>query len=345
MRRSTAALALPLTALVVAACGGGAATSSSKPAAAKHYSVTLIVGTTSDAFYQTMNCGAEAEANLLGMSYTYAGPSTFTPSQQIPIVNSVTAKHPDAVLIAPTSTTALVAPMKSMEQAGIKIIEVDTTINNGVTDGIALSSISSNNLLGGEDAANELATLMGGKGTAIVINVDPGISTTDARAQGFIQEMKSKYPNITVLPTQYDNDSASTAESILEDTYAAHPSLTGVFAANVLTAEGVSAGISHVGKSGVIKDISFDAEPPDKTALDNGTIQAVIAQEPALEGEWGVIEAYNALTGKHVTPTIRTGIVSITKANESADAKYFYSPNCVGISPIPVTSTPPTPSS
>ncbi len=38
----------------------------------------LIVGTKSDDFYVTMECGAEAEAKKLGVKLTVNGPSTFT---------------------------------------------------------------------------------------------------------------------------------------------------------------------------------------------------------------------------------------------------------------------------
>jgi ribose transport system substrate-binding protein len=232
------------------------------------------------------------------------------------------------VLIAPTDVTALIAPMQSMEQAGIKIAEVDTDITNGVETGIAITSISSNNLLGGKEAADALAKLINDKGTVMVINVTAGISTTDARQQGFTQEMAAKYPNIKVLATQFDNDSATSAASILESTYAANPDLNGIFAANVLTAEGVSTGITHVGATGTIKDVSFDAEPTDIAALKSGSIDALIAQEPATEGIDGVEQVYDALTGKSVTASIATGLVTITAANEASMSKYFYVSSC-----------------
>jgi ribose transport system substrate-binding protein len=322
MKRKVSVIGLVGVALAIAGCGSSASTS------AQHYSVTFIAGTTGDNFYTTMNCGAKQEAARLGMTYQYTGASTWGAPQQIPYVQSVTAAHPDAVLIAPTDTTALVSPMQSMKKAGIKVVEVDTTITNGVSSGIAISSISSDNLKGGEEAADALATLIGDTGTVMVINVQSGISTTDARQQGFTQEMASKYPNITVLATQFDNDSATTAASILESTYAAHPELNGIFAANVLTAEGVSTGISHVGATGKIKDVSFDAEPTDITALKDGTIDALIAQEPAQEGIDGVDQAYDALTGKSVTQSIQTGLVTITAANQNSMSKYFYVSSC-----------------
>lgn len=291
----------------------------------KHYKVTLIVGTTNDNFYVTMNCGAKAEAARLGLRYSYTGPSKFAADQQIPVVHSVTAQHPDAVLIAPTDVTALIPPMQAMKAAGIKIVEVDTHVND---DSIAVSQIASNNLEGGKLAADALAKLIGGTGTVMVINVNPGISTTDARDQGFKQEMAAKYPNIKVLPTQYDNDEPGKAAQIITSTYAAHPDLRGVFAANVLTAEGVATGIQEAGATGKIKNVSFDAEPSDVQDLEKGVIDALIAQEPAVIGKYGVDEAVDALEGLTVTPKIETGLVTITKDNLASMQQYVYKSSC-----------------
>jgi ribose transport system substrate-binding protein len=307
--------------VLAAACGGSTSSGSS----AKHYKVTLIAGTTADNFYVTMNCGAQSEAKKLGATYTFTGPNHFDPASQIPVVNSVNAEHPDAVLIAPTDVTALIQPMQQMKASGIKVVEVDTHVND---PSIAVSHIASDNTKGGQMAADTLAQLVGGHGTVMVVNVNPGISTTDARDQGFHQQMASKYHNITVLPTQYDNDDQGKAAQILTSTYAAHPDLTGVFAANTISAEGVATGIRNAGATGKIKTVGFDAEPQSVQDLNNDVVQALIAQQPARIGSDGVQQAVNALSGKAVQSKIGTDLVSITKANMSSTSQYFYKSSC-----------------
>ena len=140
--------------------------------------------------------------------------------------------------------------------------------------------------------------------------------------------MKAKYPGIKVLPTRFDNDESSNAAQIVTSTYAAHPSLNGIFAANVLTAEGVATGIKEANATGKIKNISFDAEPADIQDLNKGVIDALIAQEPGLIGKDGVIQAVNALAGKAVTANIGTPLVEITKANLAQTEQYVYKSGC-----------------
>ena len=320
-KKHLAVAAVAVLALSSAACSSGSKTSGG----AKHWKVTLIAGTTADNFYVTMNCGAQEEARKLGVTYQFTGPNHFDAPAQIPVVNSVTTQHPDAVLIAPTDVDALVQPMKQMKSAGVKVVEVDTHVSDAT---ISVSKIASDNLRGGVLAADTLATLIGGKGTVMVVNVNPGISTTDARDQGFKQQMAAKYPDIKVLPTQFDNDDQAKAAQILTSTYAAHPDLNGIFAANTISAEGVGTGIKNASASGKIKTVGFDAEPQSIQDLNNDVVQALIAQQPAKIGADGIDQAVAALEGKSVQATIGTDLVAITKENQSSTSQYFYKSSC-----------------
>jgi ABC-type sugar transport system substrate-binding protein len=321
--------------IALAACSSGSSSSSSASSsssssattAGKNYSLELVVGTKSDDFYVTMECGAMAEAKALGVSLTVTGPADFSASEQAPILNAVEVSKPDALIVAPTDTSALNPELSRIAAEGVKIVFVDTTTTD---PSVAVSHITSNNTGGGKLAADSLAAQIGGKGTVAIIDVNPGISTTDARIAGFDAEMKAKYPNITVLPVQYDNDSSATAASQVEADIAAHPNLSGVFATNVLSAQGAATGIQHEGASGRVKVATFDAEPQQITALKANTIQLAIAQSPYLEGQDGVEQAVDALSGKPVTANIGTPLVAITRQNVNSPSvqKNIYVASC-----------------
>ena len=326
--------------MALAACSSGSSSSSttggssapstaasSAAAAGKSYNVELVVGTKSDDFYVTMECGAMAEAKALGVNLTVTGPADFSAPEQAPILNAVAASKPDALIVAPTDTKALNPELTRIANEGVKVVFVDTTTTD---PSVAVSHITSDNTGGGKLAADSLATQIGGKGTVAVINVNPGISTTDARIAGFTAEMKAKYPNITVLGTQYDNDSSATAASQVEADITAHPNLSGVFATNVLSAQGAATGIQHAGAAGKVKVATFDAEPQQITALKSNTIQLAIAQSPYLEGQDGVEQAVNALSGKPVTANIGTPLVANTQANVNSASvqKNIYVASC-----------------
>jgi ribose transport system substrate-binding protein len=270
-----------------------------------------------------MGCGAKAEASKLGYSINVQGPADFAAPEQIPIVNAITAQKPGAVLIAPTDTHALIAPMQQMKSAGIKVVQVDTTVSD---PSIAVASISSDNIQGGAKAADEMAKLIGGKGSVIVMNEQAGVSTTEARIKGFLQEIK-KYPGIKPLSTQYVGDNPAKAAQAITAVYAANPDLGGVFATNVLVAQGVDTGLKTAHAANKIKIIGYDADPTQVQDLKSGVVEALIAQEPYQEGVDGVDQAVNALTGKP-TKSILTGLAVLTRSNLSSMSQYIYKSGC-----------------
>jgi ABC-type sugar transport system substrate-binding protein len=331
MRSHHICTAVALTAVVLAttaACSSSTAKASSSGGdSLSSKTIELITGVKDDPFYITMTCAAQAEAKKLGVGFKSNGSAAWDVSQQRPIIDSVAATKPAALLISPVDTDALTPDLKAMQDSGTKVVLVDTTVTD---PSIGVSRISSDNAAGGKTAADALATQMGDKGSAIVISVKPGVSTTDARIKGFTDEIQAAHPNITLLPVQYDNDDPAKAAQIVQSTVAAHPDLGGVFADNVKTAEGVAAGVTQAGKKGVIKISAFDAGPEQVQDLKNGTVQVLIAQDPGSIGAQGVDQAVAAIQGKPAQASIGTTLVAITSQNmtEPNVAKYFYKSSC-----------------
>jgi ribose transport system substrate-binding protein len=330
-RRTWIVACAAILALGVAACGSdddnggsssGSSTSSSS-SAKKNYKMTLIAGVKGDEFYITMNCGAQAKAKELGVTLDFQGPDKFDAGQQTPVVNAVAAKKPHAVLVAPTDTKAMYAPIKQLSDNGAKVALVDTTLEQA---DFAVSQIASDNEGGGKAAADTLSKLIGGKGKVFVVNVKPGISTTDARGKGF--EDGAKAAGLTYVGQEYDDDDPSKAAAVTKAALAKNPDLKGIFATNLFSAEGAATGIREAGKLGQVKIVGFDAGPKQVEDLKKGTVQALIAQKPAEIGADGVEQAYNALTGKSTEKKIGTGFTSITKDNLAENQDALYKASC-----------------
>ncbi|UXT20741.1 ABC transporter substrate-binding protein [Agrobacterium tumefaciens] len=319
-------------AAVTSIAAAAALTSGEASAQDKKYTIALVPGLTTDAFYITMRKGAEAAAKAVGVTLVFQGAPDFNPVTQVPVLDAVIAKSPDAILIAPTDKTQLVQPLKKAADAGIPVITVDTFIGTGVyqTGGgdadFPISYIASDNVLGGEIAARSLAKAIGEKGKVYVSNVKPGISTTDQREQGFKQEM-AKYPGITVLETQFNDNDANKAASQLQAVYARNSDLAGVFGANLFSALGAANGVKQAGQSGTIKVVAFDAPGSIVDNINAGLVDMAIAQHPAEIGYFGVMAAYAHLTGNSIPTAIGTGFTVIDKSNlpDPKVAKFIYS--------------------
>jgi ribose transport system substrate-binding protein len=285
----------------------------------KNYNISFIQGVQGDEFYITMECGIKEEAAKLGVTVNTQGPQKFDPTLQRPILDSVVASKPDAILIAPTDVQALQTPLAAAAAAGIKIVLVDTTTND---PSFAVSQVSSDNVGGGAAAFTALKQLVPAGGPVMVENVNPGVSTTDQRQQGFEDAVKAD-SSFKYLGSQYSKDDPATAAQQVQAQLSANPDMVGVFAANLFAAEGAATGVKQAGKGDQVKIVGFDAGPNQVKDLEAGTVQALVAQQPATIGKAGLDQAVLALDGGQTTPKIQTGFTVITKDTvASSDAVY-----------------------
>ena len=309
----------------------GALAGAPAEAAGKKLTIALIPGLTTDAFYITMHKGAQAAADALGDTLVFQGAPDFNPVTQVPVLDAVIARHPDAILIAPTDKVQLVQPLKKAVEAGIAVITVDTFIGSGHYQTGAgeadfpLSYVASDNILGGQIAARALAKSIGDKGKVYVSNVKPGVSTTDEREEGFKSEMKG-HPGITVLETQFNDDDANKAASQLQSVLARNPDLAGVFGANLFSAIGAANGVKQSGQAGKVKVAAFDAPKSIVGQLKSGLVDIAIAQHPAEIGYFGVVAAHAILNGQSIPVNIGTGFTVMDKGNidDPNVSKYLY---------------------
>jgi ribose transport system substrate-binding protein len=304
-----------------ASAGPAATTVTAPPKAKKNYNIQFLQGVAGDEFYISMQCGAQAEAAKLGVTVKTQGAQKFDPTLQKPILDSIVSSKPDALLVAPTDTTAMQQPLADAAAKGVKVVLVDTTVKD---PSFATSAIASDNEGGGKAAFEAIKKLSPKGGKVLIMSVDPGISTTDARAKGFEDAVKAD-GKFTSLGVQYSHNDPATASQLITAALQKDPDIVGVFAANLFAAEGTATGVRQSGKTAQVKIVGFDAGPNQVKALKEGTVQALVAQQPGTIGQYGVDMAVAALDGGEVTPKVQTGFTVITKDNltgEGAGAVY-----------------------
>ncbi len=289
-------------------------------AAEEQHTVALVYGVKNDGFYITMEKGARAMADKLGMEFLADGPEQFDATLQTPIVDAMIARGIDALLIAATDKQAMIEPMRRAHDAGIQVISVDTFIGDGdyvngpVT--FPLSYIGSNNVQGGRIACNALIESIGGQGKIYIQNVKPGISTTDQREQGCVEAIEAA-EGVELVGVDYNDDSAAKAAEQTAAVLQREPDLSAIFGTNLFSAQGAAQAVDNAGLAGVVKVANFDAPESAIQDLRNEVVDLVIAQKPADIGAIAVDYAYKALTGREaaLAPRVPTGYVIITRDN------------------------------
>lgn len=320
---------------LVAGVGAWSGVSSASTAKVHHsgnkLTIALVVGASSDPFFQAMRIGAQKEANVLGVNLVYQGNSTtYSPATQIPVVNQVLATKPSGLAIAPTDPTALQAAVNRATSEGIPVVNVDTHVNNMSH---VISFITGDNTQGGEVAAQALAQAMhykAGSTFQVAVGLSSGTSTTDvARLQGFKQEIAKKYPGIKIVATGYSESNSATANSNINNWLTAYPHLAGIFAIDGTNATGASSAIQAKGLIGKVSLVGYDAYANNVALIKKGIITALIAQQPTLEGKMAVADLVHYLRAhntKGIKKSVQLPNITLTKHTSAAALKKYTYP-------------------
>ena len=305
----------------------------------RDFTVVLIPGEGGASFFDVpMACGAQATADELGVTLQVQGPEYWDPDLQSDVLAQVVATHPDAILIVPNDRTALIKPIQAAVDAGIAVFTLDTSIDSDMP----LATIASDNAEGGRIAARTLAEAIGSRGKVFVVNTSPGISSTDAREQGFAAEIAT-YPDIEYLGQAYCDNDFDLAAALVAAKLRDVRDLAGIFATNLVAAVGASNAVANADAMDRMALVGFDAGPDQVEQLRVGSATALIAQHPAEMGAEGMRLAVAYLRSR-VLPARRevsTGFTVVTRDNltDPAVAPFLYGLECSPTLPASPTST------
>ena len=293
----------------------------------------LFMPGVTDPFYYMMEKGVKAKAKELGVKIISAEfPKSWGPEAQVPILEATVAQgNVDMILIAPTATDALIAPLKKFYDQGIEIITVDTFLGNGDYSkpsdfSFPLSYIGSDNEKGGREIAQHLSKLIGGKGKVYVNTTNPDVSSVAGRLIGFKEGIKA-YPGMKLVGVDYNMDVQQKATDQTLAALQRNPDITGIFATNVFSSQGAYQAVVNAGLVGAVKIASWDATVDMIAALKKGAVDLILAQKPyeigSLAVEWGYKYLKN---GTEIPKKVIPGFEFFTQenVNDPAMQKYIY---------------------
>src|SRR4051812_26274178 len=286
-----------------------------KPAAAAE-TIPIIVKDTTSFYWQIVLAGARKAGKDLGINVPELGAQAESDiNGQISILENAVSGSPAAIVISPTEFKALGKPITEAAKS-VKIIGIDSA-----ADSKAFTSfLTTDNVQGGRVAADALAQAITEKygkaeGDVALITALPGVGSLDARNKGFKEQLAAKYPGLKLVADKVSDGQATTGLNIMTDLITANPNLRGVFADNLIQCEGAGQAIAENKKGDTIKLVCFDADDKTIGFLKDGTVAALLLQDPYRMGYDGVKTALADSKGEKVPADVDTGANLVTKAN------------------------------
>jgi ribose transport system substrate-binding protein len=319
--------------VLFAACSSGATSSSAPSAAAPTTAasaaapsaaasavapvkIAFIAGQIGITFYTGVECGAKAAAKEFNVNLNWTGSHNWDINETRPLVDAAKATSPQGWVISPTDPDALVSDIKGFMEAGQPVVTIDAPMSQPVE----LQNIQSNHYEGGKTAAAAMLKLTGGKGSYLVLHMQPGLPDIGGRADGFRDAMKAA--GAKVLEYVYPGTDQAKAADAVGAAITANPDLAGVYATHETAANGAASAIKAAGQNGKIKLVAFDSAPNQIADLKAGVYDALIAQAPFNMGYYSVKLVADAIRGTVDKATVKhdnpTGLYAITRDNADA---------------------------
>lgn len=262
-------------------------------------------------FWQAVKAGADKAAKEFDIQVTFEGPDTEAQvDKQIDMLSAALAKHPAAIGFAALDSKAAIPLLKKAQSEKIPVIAFDS----GVDSDIPVTTCSTDNVAAAALAADKMAALIGNEGKVALVVHDQTSRTGIDRRDGFVKQIKAKYPKIEIVDIQYGAGDQLQSTEITKSIITAHPDIKGFFGANEGSAIGVVNGVKESKKSKIVI-IGYDSGKAQKQAIMDGVMAGAITQNPVGIGYETVKAALAAVKGKPVEKHIDTGFYWYDKSN------------------------------
>ena len=296
-----------LSLMVLAACSMDSGLTDDKKekkdSSMKDVKVGVSISTLNNPFFVSLKDGIEKEAKEKGMKVTVVDAQDDT-AKQISGIEDLILQKVDVLLVNPTDSAAISSAVQSANEAGIPVITIDRSSDEGDIE----TFIASDNVAGGEMAAEYLVKELGEKAKVVELEGVSGASATRERGKGFHNIADKQLDVLTSQTAEFDRTKGL---NVMENILQGNKDIQAVFAHNDEMALGAIEAIKAAGKDIIV--VGFDGNDDALKAVENGELKATIAQQPSLIGEEAVNAAEKILKGDKVDDTISVPLKLVTK--------------------------------
>lgn len=295
-----------LSLMVLAACSmdsGLTDDKKEKKDSMKDVKVGVSISTLNNPFFVSLKDGIEKKAKEKGMKVTVVDAQDDT-AKQISGIEDLILQKVDVLLVNPTDSAAISSAVKDANDAGIPVITIDRSSDEGDIE----TFIASDNVAGGEMAAEYLVKEFGKKAKVVELEGVSGASATRERGKGFHNIADKQLEVLTSQTAEFDRTKGL---NVMENILQGNKDIQAVFAHNDEMALGAIEAIKAAGKDIIV--VGFDGNDDALKAVENGELKATIAQQPALIGEEAVNASEKILKGDKVDDTISVPLKLVTK--------------------------------
>lgn len=294
--------------------GEGAQEGVARPPSAgePEYSFVIVTHATAVPFFVPVRKGAEEAGALLNCEVVYTGPPDVNHQRQVEIIRTAIAQGADGIGATMPDPEAYEDVVQEAMEKGIPVI----ALNADDADSGRLAYIGQGNYEAGRSMGEQIIRLLPDGGHVMLGIHTAGAFNLEQRISG-IRDVLDDHGGFT-----YDVVATTTdlvrATSLIGSYYQGHPQTKGFFGVEDISGSAIAQVIEREGLEGEVFGGGFDLVPDVMLAIQNGSMQFTIDQQPYLQGFQTVMQLY-LLKKYQLTPTdVNTGVAPVTQENVDA---------------------------
>ena len=287
-------------ALLALALGGCAAAA---PTGARHR-VAIVAKSTRTEFWLSVFAGAQAAAAEYNVELDISGPET---EEDYETQNRMVAEAVDAgaeaLVFSAIDYENNAAAIDAAAAAGVRIVAIDSNVDSAAVQ----TYIGTDNYAAGQMAAQAALDAVDGELTVGIVNYDISSANGQERERG-ARDLFEESGRAQVAARINTLAEAGRAQADTEELLRAHPDINVLLAFNEPTSVGAAAAVAAQELSDTVFLVGFDSNLATVEGLQNGSVDALIVQNPYAMGYLGVESAYRLLSGQggSLAPTVDT---------------------------------------
>ena len=290
-------LACALLALALGGCAAAA------PTGARHR-VAIVAKSTRTEFWLSVFAGAQAAAAEYNVELDISGPET---EEDYETQNRMVAEAVDAgaeaLVFSAIDYENNAAAIDAAAAAGVRIVAIDSNVDSAAVQ----TYIGTDNYAAGQMAAQAALDAVDGELTVGIVNYDISSANGQERERG-ARDLFEESGRAQVAARINTLAEAGRAQADTEELLRAHPDINVLLAFKEPTSVGAAAAVAAQDLSDAVFLVGFDSNLATVEGLQNGSVDALIVQNPYAMGYLGVESAYRLLSGQggSLAPTVDT---------------------------------------
>lgn len=286
-RNSLAAACALLAALLLSGCAADAVGS-------EQHTVALVAKSTETEFWLSVFAGAEAAATEYNLKLSISGPETEEDYEaQNRMVAEAVAAGAEALVFSAIDYENNASAIDDAARAGVKIVAIDSSVASDMVS----TYIGTDNYAAGQMAAQAALDRVEGELVVGIVNYDISSANGQERERGAVALLDEigRAEVVAVINTLAE---AGQARDDTADMLAEHPEINVLLAFNEPTSVGAAEAVSELGLSESVFLVGFDSNVATVDGLQEGSVDALVVQNPYAMGYLGVESAYKLLSGQ-----------------------------------------------